>query len=75
LRRETVRVRHIETHQQFAKPVTSCVLEGDGDPVRRMPRLLQLAWRLGLSMGLAAGIVQVLFALWRPPSRTAAAPA
>jgi hypothetical protein len=40
-----------------------------------MPRLFQLAWRLGLSMGLAAGIVQVLFALWRPPSRTAAAPA
>jgi predicted MFS family arabinose efflux permease len=34
-----------------------------------------LAWRLAVSMGLAAGIVQVLFALWRPPSRTAAAPA
>jgi predicted MFS family arabinose efflux permease len=34
-----------------------------------------LAWRLGVSMGLAAGIVQVLFALRRPPSRTAAAPA
>ena len=28
-----------------------------------------LAWRLAVAMGLAAGIVQVLFALWRPPSQ------
>jgi predicted MFS family arabinose efflux permease len=34
-----------------------------------------LAWRLAVAMGLTAGIVQVAFALWRPPSRTAAAPA
>ena len=34
-----------------------------------------LAWRLAVATGLAAGIVQVAFALWRPPSQTAAAPA
>ena len=34
-----------------------------------------LAWRLAVAMGLTVGIVQVAFALWRPPSRTAAAPA
>ena len=34
-----------------------------------------LAWRLAVAMGLTAGIVQVAFALWRPPSQTAAAPA
>ena len=34
-----------------------------------------LAWRLAVAMGLTAGIVQVAFALWRPPSQMAAAPA
>ena len=34
-----------------------------------------LAWRLAVSMGLTAGIIQVLFALWRPPAQTAAAAA
>jgi predicted MFS family arabinose efflux permease len=32
-----------------------------------------LAWRLGVAMGLVAGIVQVSFALLRPPPRPAAA--
>ena len=32
-----------------------------------------LAWRLGVTMGLVAGIVQVSFALLRPPPRPAAA--
>jgi len=27
-----------------------------------------LAWRLGVAMGLTAGIVQVAFALMRPPT-------
>jgi predicted MFS family arabinose efflux permease len=31
-----------------------------------------LAWRLGVGLGLAAGIVQVLFALMRPPGQAAA---
>ena len=34
-----------------------------------------LAWRLAVATGLAAGIVQVAFALWRPPSQPAAAAA
>jgi predicted MFS family arabinose efflux permease len=34
-----------------------------------------LAWRLAVAMGLTAGIVQVAFALWRPPPAAAAAPA
>jgi predicted MFS family arabinose efflux permease len=34
-----------------------------------------LAWRLGVGMGLTAGIVQVMFALLRPPQRPAATPA
>jgi len=34
-----------------------------------------LAWRLAVAMGLTAGIAQVAFALWRPPSQMAAAPA
>jgi predicted MFS family arabinose efflux permease len=34
-----------------------------------------LAWRLAVSMGLTAGIIQVLFALLRPPLRPAAAAA
>jgi predicted MFS family arabinose efflux permease len=33
-----------------------------------------LAWRLGVGLGLAAGIVQVLFALMRPPGQAAATP-
>ena len=32
-----------------------------------------LAWRLGVAIGLTAGIVQVSFALWRPPPRPATA--
>jgi predicted MFS family arabinose efflux permease len=28
-----------------------------------------LAWRFGVTVGLAAGIVQIVFALWRPPAR------
>lgn len=28
-----------------------------------------LAWQLGVSLGLTAGVVQVAFALWRPPSQ------
>ena len=28
-----------------------------------------LAWQIGVSLGLTAGIVQVAFALWRPPSQ------
>jgi predicted MFS family arabinose efflux permease len=32
-----------------------------------------LAWRIGVSMGLVAGAVQVLFALWRPPAQPAVA--
>jgi hypothetical protein len=31
-----------------------------------------LAWRIGVSLGLTAGIVQVVFALWRPPSQAVA---
>jgi predicted MFS family arabinose efflux permease len=34
-----------------------------------------LAWRLAVAMGLTAGILQVAFALWRPPPAAAAAPA
>ena len=34
-----------------------------------------LAWRLAVAIGLTAGIVQVAFALWRPPSQPAAAAA
>lgn len=34
-----------------------------------------LAWRLAVALGLTAGIVQVAFALWRPPAQTAAATA
>jgi predicted MFS family arabinose efflux permease len=34
-----------------------------------------LAWRLAVSMGLTAGIIQVAFALWRPPPRIAPSPA
>jgi len=29
-----------------------------------------LAWQIGVSLGLTAGIVQVAFALWRPPSQS-----
>jgi predicted MFS family arabinose efflux permease len=28
-----------------------------------------LAWQIGVSLGLTAGVVQVAFALWRPPSQ------
>ncbi len=28
-----------------------------------------MAWRFGVSLGLTAGIVQIIFALWRPPAR------
>ena len=28
-----------------------------------------LAWQIGVSLGLTAGIVQIAFALWRPPSQ------
>jgi predicted MFS family arabinose efflux permease len=31
-----------------------------------------LAWQIGVSLGLSAGIVQVAFALWRPPSQSVA---
>jgi predicted MFS family arabinose efflux permease len=31
-----------------------------------------LAWQIGVSVGLTAGIVQVAFALWRPPSQSVA---
>jgi predicted MFS family arabinose efflux permease len=31
-----------------------------------------LAWQIGVSLGLTAGVVQVAFALWRPPSQSAA---
>jgi predicted MFS family arabinose efflux permease len=31
-----------------------------------------LAWQIGVSLGLTAGIVQVAFALWRPPSESVA---
>ena len=31
-----------------------------------------LAWQIGVSLGLTAGIVQVAFALWRPPSQAVA---
>ena len=31
-----------------------------------------LAWQIGVSLGLSAGIVQVAFALWRPPSQAIA---
>lgn len=31
-----------------------------------------LAWQIGVSLGLTAGIVQVAFALWRPPSQSVA---
>jgi predicted MFS family arabinose efflux permease len=31
-----------------------------------------LAWQIGVSLGLSAGIVQVAFALWRPPSQAVA---
>lgn len=34
-----------------------------------------LAWRLAVAMGLTAGLIQVLFALLRPPQRAAAATA
>jgi predicted MFS family arabinose efflux permease len=34
-----------------------------------------LAWRLAVSMGLTAGIIQVAFALWRPPPQIAPSPA
>jgi predicted MFS family arabinose efflux permease len=34
-----------------------------------------LAWRLAVAMGLTAGLIQVLFALLRPPQRAAPAPA
>ena len=34
-----------------------------------------LAWRLAVAVGLTAGIVQVTFALWRPPLRPATASA
>ncbi|ETR77176.1 MFS transporter [Afipia sp. P52-10] len=32
-----------------------------------------LAWQIGVSLGLTAGIVQIAFALWRPPSQSAVA--
>lgn len=32
-----------------------------------------LAWQIGVSLGLTAGIVQVAFALWRPPSQSVVA--
>ena len=28
-----------------------------------------MAWRFGVTLGLTAGIVQIIFALWRPPAR------
>jgi predicted MFS family arabinose efflux permease len=31
-----------------------------------------LAWQIGVSLGMSAGIVQVAFALWRPPSQSVA---
>lgn len=31
-----------------------------------------LAWQIGVSLGLSAGIVQIAFALWRPPSQSVA---
>jgi predicted MFS family arabinose efflux permease len=31
-----------------------------------------LAWQIGVSLGLTAGVVQVAFALWRPPSESVA---
>ncbi len=31
-----------------------------------------LAWQIGVSLGLTAGIVQVAFALWRPPAQSVA---
>lgn len=31
-----------------------------------------LAWKIGVSLGLTAGIVQIAFALWRPPSQSIA---
>jgi predicted MFS family arabinose efflux permease len=31
-----------------------------------------LAWQIGVSLGLTAGVVQVSFALWRPPSQSVA---
>jgi predicted MFS family arabinose efflux permease len=31
-----------------------------------------LAWQIGVSLGMTAGIVQVAFALWRPPSQAVA---
>ena len=31
-----------------------------------------LAWQIGVSLGLTAGVVQVAFALWRPPSQAVA---
>ena len=31
-----------------------------------------LAWQIGVSLGLTAGVVQVAFALWRPPSQSVA---
>jgi predicted MFS family arabinose efflux permease len=31
-----------------------------------------LAWQIGVSLGMTAGIVQVAFALWRPPSQSVA---
>jgi predicted MFS family arabinose efflux permease len=31
-----------------------------------------LAWQIGVSLGLTAGIVQIAFALWRPPSQSIA---
>ncbi len=33
-----------------------------------------LAWKIGVSLGLTAGIVQLVFALWRPPGRPAGLP-
>ena len=46
LGREAVRIVHVEPHQQRAKPGAPRVLEGDRDPVRRMPGLLQLGDRI-----------------------------
>lgn len=31
-----------------------------------------LAWQIGVSLGLSAGVVQIAFALWRPPSQSVA---
>jgi len=33
-----------------------------------------LAWKIGVSLGLAAGIVQLAFALWRPPGKATGLP-